>query len=64
MTINLDNDEPKTRMVSVRISERLFSHIKSLAEAERRSLANLATLLLEQGLENYQSPTRKRSRKR
>jgi hypothetical protein len=64
MTIDVDPDEPKTRLVSVRISERLFSHIKSLADSERRSLANLATLLLEQGLENYRSPNTKRSRKR
>ena len=57
-------DEAKTRMVSVRIPERLFSNIKKLADSERRSVANVALLLLEQGLDRYKSPRANRSKVR
>jgi hypothetical protein len=58
----MDRDETKTRTVSVRIPERLFSNIKKIADSERRSVANVAMLLLEQGLDRYKSPTAKPSK--
>jgi hypothetical protein len=64
MTEVMDRDETKTRMVSVRIPERLFSNIKKLADSERRSVANVALLLLEQGLDCYKSPRANRSKGR
>jgi len=63
MTEVMDRDDAKTRMVTVRIPERLFSNIKRLADSERRSIANVAMLLLEQGLDCYKSPSVKRSKR-
>jgi hypothetical protein len=62
MTEVVERDDTKTRIVTVRIPERLFLDIKKLADGERRSVANVAMLLLEQGLDRYESPRAKRSR--
>jgi hypothetical protein len=64
MTEVVAGDETKTRIVTVRIPEHLFLDIKKLADGERRSIANVAMLLLEQGLDHYESPRAKRSRGR
>lgn len=43
--------EPNTRTITVRMPEKLFCAIEEIARIERRSLANVAILLLEQALE-------------
>jgi hypothetical protein len=46
----------KTRIVTVRITDKLYQRIQDIADAERRSLANVAMLLFEQGLDHYVTP--------